>query len=97
MKYLVLMLTLVISGCTLETTTAEEFMIQYDKVKNECQRIVTGENTLYKCKNDYDTMLLTPEHARKASRDGSGWNSGVYAVWGNKQKHYRLEAHFQIW
>lgn len=97
MKYLILVFTLIISGCNIETTTAEEFMIQYDKVKKECQRIVTGENTLYKCKNDYDTMLLTPEHSRKATVDQSGRNSGVYVIWGNKQKQYHLEAPFQIW
>lgn len=97
MKYLTLLFTLILSGCTIETITAEEFMIQYDKVKKECQRIVTGENTLYKCEKDYDTMLLTPEHAIEDSLGTIGRNSGVYAVWGNKSKQYRLEAPFQIW
>jgi len=97
MKYLVLIFTLILSSCTVETTTTEEFMIQYDKVKKECQRIVTGENTLYKCDKDYDTMLLTPEHARKATVNRGGRNSGVYVVCGNKVKQYHLEAPFQIW
>ena len=98
MKKILLISTIItLAGCDIPPqATQEEFMLHYDKVKNECNRIVTGEDTLYVCKEPADSMLLKPYHAVKAGGPGSsGWNSGVKAEWADKKFSY--ETPFKIW
>ena len=89
---------LVLTGCDdPRHATQQQAMIQYAKVQKECERIVLGQDTLYKCQNPADTMLIKPYHAVQSTMGGSGHNSGASAYWDNDNKYAGWEAPFQIY
>lgn len=98
MKKIILIGCLVLAGCDdPNLATQQEFMLQYNKVQKECERIVLGEDTMYNCKNPDDTMLIRTHHSRPSTINGSGRNSGADAEWKNKKRYFRWDAPFQIY